>query len=642
VRSDLPDLGHHIAAIARTILGEPNHALSSSKQLRFGTNGSVSVEIAGEKRGRWYDHEAGVGGGPWQLLTVKGRMTNGEASEWVRQDFGIEFGCRRTLRSIVDTYDYRDESGELLFQVVRFEPKDFRQRRPDGNGGWIWKKGSRSVPYRLPELIESSPDTEVWVTEGEKDVHRLVDLGLVATCNAGGAAKGNGKAKAKSKWHPDFNEFFTGRKVTVIPDNDDVGRDHAHSVAANLASTAARVRVLELPGLAPKGDVSDWLDAGGSCEELVRLATTAPAFQLERQAGESVRQGTALNERADIARLAALPPLNVDRELRAVAERLGWRVPTLRHTMRTAGGTGEAAPGQGRPLDLPDPEPWTEPVDGAELLNEVAAAIRRYVVLASVEADTVALWVLGVHAFDAWIIFPRLFVTAPEKRCGKTTLLDVLSRLVPRPLTVSSITPAALFRTIEAARPTLLLDEADTYVRDNKDLRSMINDGHRRDGTVVRTVGDNHDPRRFSVWAPIALAAIGRLHGTNEDRAIAIRLHRRRSDEPVQPLRLDRTSELDAMARKMARWARDHMPALAMADPLMPDGIYNRAADNWRPLLTIADAAGGAGANVRGVPRRSSPATLPRAGKRRAPCYSPICASCSNASPAACCSRRRY
>jgi hypothetical protein len=266
-----------------------------------------------------------------------------------------------------------------------------------------------------------------------------------------------------------------------------------------------------------------------------------------------------LDDGAEIARLASLSPLAYDRERNAAAERLGCRVPILDRLVIAERGTGDgaASPGQGRPLHLPDLDPRPDPVDGAALLDELAQMICRHVVLDSVGADAVALWVLGTHTFDAWVIFPRLFVTAPEKQCGKTTLLDVLSRLVTRPLLASGITAAALFRTIEAARPTLLLDEADVYVRNNEDLRGVVNSGHRRDGKVIRTVGDNHEPCAFSTWAPIALAAIGRLPGTIEDRSIVIRLRRRRSDEPVESLRLDRAGPLDQLARKAARWAAE-------------------------------------------------------------------------------------
>jgi putative DNA primase/helicase len=302
---------------------------------------------------------------------------------------------------------------------------------------------------------------------------------------------------------------------------------------------------------------------------------------------------------AEIARLAALPALQYDREREAAAAKLGCRVSTLDATVRAVsprnGGTGSVAgvACQGRPLDLHEPEPSPNPVNGAALLDDLVTAIRNYVVVGDAEAVAVALWVVASHAFDTFSIFPRLFVTAPERGCGKSTLLDVIGGLVRRKLSADSITAAALFRTIEAARPTLLLDEADTYLRDREDLRGVIDSGHRRDGGVIRTVGDNHEPRRFSTSAPVALAAIGRLPGTIEDRSIKIEMRRRRPDEVVSPLRLDRASALEQLASQAARWARDHGQALDAADPVMPAGIYNRLADNWRPLLAVADVTGG-------------------------------------------------
>jgi putative DNA primase/helicase len=314
---------------------------------------------------------------------------------------------------------------------------------------------------------------------------------------------------------------------------------------------------------------------------------------------------------AELARLAALAPLAYERERKAAAERLGIsRLSMLDRLVAAARGNDAVSPGQGRPLDLSEPEPWPDPVGGAEFLDELATAIRRHVVLDSHEAEATALWVLAVHAFDAWTIFPRLLVTAPEKQCGKTTLLDVLSRLVPRRLVASGITAAALFRTIEAVHPTLLLDEADAYARNNEDLRAVLDAGHRCDGAVIRTVGDNYEPRQFSAWAPVALAAIGHMPGTIEDRSIIVRLRRRRPDEPVESLRLDHAGELDALARKAARWAADHKGEFAASDPQMPGGIYNRAADNWRPLLSVADLAG----NVWPERARKAAALLTRDG----------------------------
>src|SRR3972149_6685887 len=142
-------------------------------------------------------------------------------------------------------YDYRDEEGRLLFQVVRFRfPKDFRQRRPDGPGRWVWNlTGVRRVPYRLPELLQSDRAEVVFIPEGEKDVERLRSLGLVATCNPMGAGK----------WRQEFNHHFRGRKVVAVEDNDEEGRKHAAGVMRQLSTVTTQAGVLRLPGLPLRG-----------------------------------------------------------------------------------------------------------------------------------------------------------------------------------------------------------------------------------------------------------------------------------------------------------------------------------------------------------------------------------------------------
>jgi hypothetical protein len=171
---------------------------------------------------------------------------------------------------IVAQYAYRDERGELLFQVVRYEPKDFRQRRPKPGGGWDWSvKGVRVVPYRLSELL-ADPTRIVAIVEGEKDADNLARIGVLATCNAGGAGK----------WSVDHAEFLRGRRVVILTDNDEAGRKHAHGVAQSLHGIAESVRIVELPGLPAKGDVSDWIAAGGTKAELKRLADAAPEWTL--------------------------------------------------------------------------------------------------------------------------------------------------------------------------------------------------------------------------------------------------------------------------------------------------------------------------------------------------------------------------
>lgn len=249
--------------VARHLLGEPNAALSKPDELRFGTHGSLAVDLV---KGVWHSHESAEGGGVLDLIEREtGIATRPEQMAWLETN---GFKVEKAQRVEVAQYSYVDEHGVLLSQVVRFEPKDFRQRCPAGDG-WSWSvKGVRKVPYRLPDLL-ANPESDVYLVEGEKDADRLAEWGLVASCNAGGAGK----------WTKELSAFFHGRRVIILPDNDEPGRKHADKVCAALTAAGAMVRVVHLPGLPDKGDVSDWLDGGGTLEklqELLELPELAP------------------------------------------------------------------------------------------------------------------------------------------------------------------------------------------------------------------------------------------------------------------------------------------------------------------------------------------------------------------------------
>ena len=253
----------------------------------------------------------------------------------------------------------------------------------------------------------------------------------------------------------------------------------------------------------------------------------------------------------------------------------------------------ENTPGRG--LTLSPPEPSSEPVDGVRLLDELAATFRRHVALPEGAAEAQALWIVHSYALDAAFASPLLALTSPEKRCGKTTNLEVLAALASCPLPASNITPAALFRAIEKFHPTLLVDEADTFLATNDELRGVLNSGHTRTtAQVIRTVGEDHEPRIFSTWCPKVIALIGRLPGTLEDRAIVVSLRRRTAGEAVERLRRDRLNDrLAALRSRIARWVADHRADLQQAESEVPEALHDRAQDNWRPLLAIADLAGG-------------------------------------------------
>jgi putative DNA primase/helicase len=226
-------------------------------------------------------------------------------------------------------------------------------------------------------------------------------------------------------------------------------------------------------------------------------------------------------------------------------------------------------------------------------LNEIATAIHRYVVLPLDAIVAVMLWVVHAHAFEVFTISPRLAITSPEMQCGKTTLLSVLEAVVPKPLKADNVTAAAVFRVVELVRPTLLIDEADSFLKDNEELRGVLNSGHRCNGQAVRLVGENHEPRAFSTFCPTAIAAIGRIPSTLEDRSISISMRRALPQEAVTRFDEKQRVALAPLASKARRWADDHLEALRNADPKIPSELHGRAADNWRPLLAIAEVVGG-------------------------------------------------
>lgn len=171
-------------------------------------------------------------------------------------------------------YNYTDAEGQLLFQTVRQEfsdgSKTFRQRRPDGKGGWLWALGDvHRVLYRMPEIIHSEPSETVYVCEGEKDVETLRSLGLIATCNPMGAGK----------WQEEYSLLLHGRQVAVLADNDNTGREHARQVCASLTGRASSVRLVEFPGLLEKGDVTDWIEGGGNRTQLELMVAVAQDWQ---------------------------------------------------------------------------------------------------------------------------------------------------------------------------------------------------------------------------------------------------------------------------------------------------------------------------------------------------------------------------
>ncbi|MHB9861064.1 DUF3631 domain-containing protein [Streptomyces sp. YIM S03343] len=235
--------------------------------------------------------------------------------------------------------------------------------------------------------------------------------------------------------------------------------------------------------------------------------------------------------------------------------------------------------------------------DGAVVLDELRAAIARYVVLPSEEALTaVTLWVAATHIQSVLQHAPRLAVVGPTKGCGKSRLLDVLHETVHRPMMTVNTSPAVVFRVIGKNPPTLLVDEADTIfgpkAGDKEDLRGLLNAGHQRNRPAWRISGPEQKPVSFPTFSMAALAGIGDLPDTIMDRAVVLRMQKRKPGERITPFR-SRTSvpELNAVRDKLTAWLAPLRSTAAQLVPQMP--VEDRAADTWEPLVTVADLACG-------------------------------------------------
>jgi putative DNA primase/helicase len=303
-----------------------------------------------------------------------------------------------------------------------------------------------------------------------------------------------------------------------------------------------------------------------------------------------LESGATESDEERLDRLALLRPLEYDRVREKEAKALGIRAGTLDRMIRDRRKDQIETDG----IDFDDVDPWQHPVDGAELLSDLSAAIRRFIICPEDTVHAAALWVAMTWFIDVVQVAPLAVITAPEKRCGKSQLLFLLGRLVLRPLAASNITPAALFRAVDAWKPTLLVDEADAFMRDNDELRGLLNCGHTRDSAyIVRVVGDDHVPRRFNVWGAKALAGIGHLSDTVMDRAITLELRRKLPTEEVLRLRHAEPGLFEDLASRLARFAEDNRDALRRCRPDLPAVLNDRAQDNWEPLLAIAETAGG-------------------------------------------------
>jgi len=293
------NIGAYIEEVSTSYWGAPT--ARRGRELRWGNHGSKSVDL---QKGTWFDHEAKEGGGVVDLVRrEEGATIGNNIASILQRKFGIDTQVQERLAPrnyLSKIFDYFDEDGVLRYQVQRFEPKTFRQRRPDDKGGWINNmEGVEALPYALPSLL-ANKNRAIYVVEGEKCADRLIHEGKLATTNHGGA----------NNWKPEINKWFKDRLVVVIPDNDEAGRKHADRVCHNLVGIAAEIRRIDLPGLKEKGDIVDWLDSGNSVEDLRELVEAAAPLEAVDEPDDVKPEVSAdVFETYSIMQIRSLPPV---------------------------------------------------------------------------------------------------------------------------------------------------------------------------------------------------------------------------------------------------------------------------------------------------------------------------------------------
>lgn len=254
-------------------------------------------------------------------------------------------------------------------------------------------------------------------------------------------------------------------------------------------------------------------------------------------------------------------------------------------------------PPSAKAVSVPADQPASEPIeptpapartDAADILDDIERHLTRFISTTDANLRAIALFVLHAHAHEAASHSPLLWLNSPEKRCGKTTALKMVSHLVPNPIITSNISVAGMLKAIQNIRPTFLIDEMEHALKATGGLHGVLNLGHAPDGVIVR------NDATYSTWSPKVVALIGELPGTLADRSVRIALRRRLATEVVERFTRKDEPEAEALRVRCEAWATEVVLAnLTDMDPDVPLQLSDRAQDNWRPLIAIADLAGG-------------------------------------------------
>jgi len=293
-----------------------------------------------------------------------------------------------------------------------------------------------------------------------------------------------------------------------------------------------------------------------------------------------------------IDRLATLSELEYELERTETAKSLNnMSVRSLDKLVKKARGKLKSETSDSLVVDT---EPYSEPVlDIASVADQIYQILDDHIACTDAVKVAATLWILMTWLIPASHILPIAWINAPEKRCGKSALLTLMSRMSKKSLSTSNITKSALYRCTETYKPTLFIDEVDTFINDNEGIRGILNAGHSRDNQhIIRCVGDDNEPTTFNVYCAKAISGIGKIPDTLIDRSISLTLRRKMKSETkkrVRDLPVDVTNKIQS---QLARWSNDNMAAIEAATPVLPACINDRAQDNWQILLEIAMVLG--------------------------------------------------
>jgi hypothetical protein len=638
-KDEITRLNTWIDEIAEALKPTARLEEQSDGSIRLGSNGSLSI---GPATGIWYDFEADKGGRDalaliQHLLVAEEtgeqdgvQIAEDWAREWLDNHLGEGSLNRSSETSLVKVTEKRTRliayANELLVEIVSPEStpteKYLRSRGleppyPDsichlqdarmGEGAMVALFTDTSGDVTAIQLTYLTPRGKKSTVSPVRRSLGLVpggaSMGLFRTPSATGDGKPESTVLAEgiedtlSLWKASISANAVGIPGISYLGKSPIGDDlplvifRDGDAVGSPASKAIRRGVdrLIMGGInpvsvtpTPEGsDANDVFHAYGP-GRILELIENAEKWELSSD--------------GEIQNLSKLSTLDYEQCRKEKARNLGIRVNALDELVQNL--RQEEQPAANTHIMAKDVDPWPENVNLAEVLDEGVASLQKYVHLNEAAACTVLLWAAHTFVHGMVSVSPRLGIQSPEKGCGKTTLMEAVALMVPKPVTASSISTASVFRLIESIKPTLLLDEADQLFRsENADLLAVLNSSHRKASAyVIRTVEispGNFQPTLFSTFAPVVFAGISELPPTLQDRSLIIRLERALPGEVRIHLEDGYAQDLTDVGRKLARWAED-VTKLTRQDLSNIDGLHNRAGDNWQPLLAIADLAGGA------------------------------------------------